>query len=233
MPNVATRQPSPATTPAPFMYSQLHIAGCIGALLSLNLIHWSILNWSWFWLLLIGYVSGCVIYQKSGISTSPTEDHMIYDVGRTDPSQSFKLSIEAQLRRTRDHLPVEARSVIVGIQQKVFLIEQKIQAQPELISEHATLSHIVFDYLPTTLDSYLKLPAQYAATKQLISGETPNQLLAQQLKLLEQQLSQLLDNMLSHDLESLVINGQFLQQKTAPVDFFTLADAPDTTEQPK
>jgi len=215
------------------MYSRLHIAGCIGALLSLNFIHWSILNWSWFWLLIIGYVGGCVIHQKLGISTLPTEDQTIHDVCGTDPTQSFKLSIEAQLRRTRDHLPVGARSVIVGIQQKVFLIEQKIQAQPELISEHATLSHIVFDYLPTTLDSYLKLPPQYAVTKRLASGETPNQLLVQQLKLLEQQLSQLLDNMLSHDLESLVINGQFLQQKTAPVDFFTLADRHDTTEQSK
>lgn len=229
-----THQPT-ATQEAsiPFIYSNIHIAGCAGGLSALSLIHLDMLGWSWFWLLLLGYLGGCAIYLKVR-SNTPTSDDDALEAA-TQPSQktSFKLAIEAQLQKTRDRLPMEARAVIVSIQQKVFVIDQKIQDQPELITEYATLNHIVFDYLPNTLDSYLKLPPQYAATKQLSSGETPNQLLIQQLNLLEQQLSNLLDNILTQDLELLVTNGRFLQQKVHPVDFFTLAEPSDSDEQHK
>lgn len=233
MPRLTHQPSSTHDAVVPFIYSQIHIAGCVGGLSALTLIHWNMLGWSWFWLLLLGYLGGCAVYLKVRRSTPISDEDTCDSPPQSDQKISFKLAVEAQLQKTRDLLPMEARAVIVSIQQKVFVIDQKIQNQPELITEYATLTHIVFDYLPTTLDSYLKLPQQYAATKQLSSGETPNQLLTQQLKLLEQQLSHLLDTILTQDLESLVTNGRFLQQKVHPVDFFTLAEPSDSHEQHK
>jgi len=233
MPRLTNQPSSTHTASVPFLYSRTHIAGCTGGLSALSLIHWDMLAWSWFWLLLLGYLGGCAIYLKVRSNTPILHDDTLESLPQPNQKTGFKLAIEAQLQKTRDRLPMDARAVIVSIQQKVFVIDQKIQNQPELITEYATLNHIVFDYLPTTLDSYLKLPPQYAATKQLSSGETPNQLLVQQLKLLEQQLSRLLDNILTQDLESLVTNGRFLQQKVHPVDFFTLAEPSDSHEQHK
>ena len=233
MPRLTHQPTSTHDAVVPFIYSHIHMAGCIGGLSALSLIHWDVLRWSWFWLLLLGYLSGCAIYIKVHSNRLRPAEDTLEPLSPSDQKISFRLAIEAQLKKTRDLLPMEARAVIVSIQQKVFVIEQKIQNQPELITEYATLTHIVFDYLPTTVDSYLKLPQQYAATKQLSSGETPNQLLIQQLKLLEQQLSNLLDTILTQDLESLVTNGRFLKQKIQPVDFFTLAEPSDSHEQHK
>lgn len=222
------------STRVPFLYSRAHLSGCVGGLLSLNLIHWNISGWWWFWVLLLGYWAGYWTQRKMPQPTQQAPSvQPLQHVVATDQNPDFNVSIHALLEGRYDQLPFEARSIVLRIQDSVCAIDQKTQNQPELISEHATLSYVVFDYLPTTLDSYLKLPSLYAATKRLTSGETPNQLLLQQLTLLEQQLTHLLDDLLSHDLQSLVINGQFLQQKIKPVNFFSLLESPESDKPPQ
>jgi|GEM_PF-4914846 len=234
MPDLAIQQPSDSSTRVPFFYSRAHLSGCVGGLLSLNLIHWNVLGWWWFWVLLLGYVGGYWVQRKIPHPIQAVQEIQSSQRFVTSgQNQDFDASIHLLLQDTYDQLPIEARSIALRIQDSVCAIEQKIQAQPELISEYATLSYIVFDYLPTTLDSYLKLPAVYAATKKLASGETPNQLLIQQLTLLEQQLTGLLDDILMEDLQSLVIHGQFLQQKIQPVNFFNLLESPESNESPR
>lgn len=83
-----------------------------------------------------------------------------------------------------------------------------IQAQ-----SRATLKLTVNSYLPDVVTGYLKLPRSYAATARVAEGKTANQLLQEQLTLLLGHVTEIRDNVLSGEVDALLTNGRFLQQK--------------------
>jgi hypothetical protein len=76
-----------------------------------------------------------------------------------------------------------------------------------------TVVETVRRYLPETLGAYLRLPRLYAQMQALSDGRTASQTLLEQLALLDVSLKEVAKSAFAGDAETLVTNGQFLQNK--------------------
>jgi hypothetical protein len=75
-----------------------------------------------------------------------------------------------------------------------------------------TLRQTAFDYLPSTLEAYQRIPAD-AAQHESEAGQTPRELLLEQLQLLEENIGRLVAQVTENGREALQANGRFLQER--------------------
>ncbi|MBI3228911.1 MAG: hypothetical protein HYZ45_01610, partial [Burkholderiales bacterium] len=80
----------------------------------------------------------------------------------------------------------------------------------------AMLKQTVTRLLPDAIETYLRLPAAYANMNKLSNGKTARDVLEEQLLLLNEHVITLEENLLSADVNSLLANGAFLQEKLQP-----------------
>jgi hypothetical protein len=71
----------------------------------------------------------------------------------------------------------------------------------------------VFEYLPTMLESYLKLPAAFARKYPVKDGKPPRTLLLEQLDLLDVEMKKIVIDVHQQNTSALVAHGRFLQEK--------------------
>jgi hypothetical protein len=74
------------------------------------------------------------------------------------------------------------------------------------------LQRTATEYLPTSVDAYLALPASYATTAVLRDGRTALQILGDQLDLLDVEVGEIGDAVRHRDSERLLVHGRFLEQ---------------------
>jgi phage shock protein PspC (stress-responsive transcriptional regulator) len=84
---------------------------------------------------------------------------------------------------------------------------------------------IAFEYLPDTLNEFLRLPPSLAKTEALHGENTAEETLNEQLTLLDTTLHDLAKSLFEKDATSLLVNGRFLKEKFAEPLFRTQSDA--------
>jgi hypothetical protein len=78
------------------------------------------------------------------------------------------------------------------------------------------LSRMATNYLPDTLDVYLRLPRNYAETQKLAGGQTAHQMVSAQLDLLAEKVTEVTSAILKGDSDALAAHGRFLAERFAP-----------------
>jgi hypothetical protein len=222
----------------PYICSNKHLRGCVGGTLtmfamSLGLITGSIL----FWLTLgytIGYWCGKTqmpIALEDDLQPLRPESPHIAEIATpinvNQPRHTHVKTMADLLSLTQDRLPTLARNLLFDIQTHIQQLDLKLQQHPHLVEEPMLIDRILQDYLPTTINNYLHIPASYTQTA-LAQGQTAEQLLVEQLSLLEQQLQYTLTHLIQADLETFALNGQFLKQKFTPDSFFKITPPTST-----
>ena len=81
-----------------------------------------------------------------------------------------------------------------------------------------TLSSVIRDYLPTSIDTYLALPPAFIDSHRNPEGETPAEELAGQLRMLGRGVDELAAAVYSGDAQRLSVQGRFLESKFAASD---------------
>lgn len=76
-----------------------------------------------------------------------------------------------------------------------------------------TVKQTVFDYLPSTIESYLKLPTPYATLHKLQDGKTAQQLLTEQITVIDDSVNEIVANVYANDVEALRTNARFLRDR--------------------
>ena len=71
----------------------------------------------------------------------------------------------------------------------------------------------VTDYLPTTLNAYLRLPKAYASTRVIRSGKTASALLGEQLDLIDEKMQEVAEAVAKDDVGKLLAQGRFLEER--------------------
>ena len=114
-------------------------------------------------------------------------------------------------------LPKEALDCLRSIQGTLSELLPRLQELRDrgIISarESFTVLETVRRYLPDTLAAYLRLPKFYAQMQTLADGRTASQTLLDQLRVLDTSLKDIAKSAFAGDAETLVSNGQFLQNK--------------------
>lgn len=153
----------------------------------------------------------------------------LYAVGYllTPKNRAVDLRLKSQLdageiRRELDELVVTVRSrvskevleIIVSIKGSI------LEVLPTLVREGAGGNHHTYvikqtalEYLPETLENYLKLPPAFARLHTLKDGKNAQQLLLEQLRLLDGTMKEIVVDIHRNDTDQLLINGRFLEEK--------------------
>ncbi len=76
--------------------------------------------------------------------------------------------------------------------------------------------HIAISYLPEALNTYLSIPAQFAATQVLANGKTAVDTFKDTLLELEGKVRQLGNDLASQDAQAFLLHSKFLHQEFAP-----------------
>ncbi|MES2296085.1 MAG: hypothetical protein V4582_03540 [Pseudomonadota bacterium] len=114
-------------------------------------------------------------------------------------------------------LPAQSKAVLADILLRVDglmprLKEMEGQGLVEATSR-AMLKQTVTRLLPDAVESYLRLPPTYAKVATLGDGKTAQQLLNEQLVMLQDHVRGLEESLLMPDVNTLLANGRFLQEK--------------------
>lgn len=88
-----------------------------------------------------------------------------------------------------------------------------LRANPATESEMTPIRSMVRDYLPTTVDTFLALPPDFAATHHNRQGRTPAEELLEQLRLLGEGAQEYATAIYAGDAQELTNQGQFLATK--------------------
>src|SRR5262249_15410180 len=78
-----------------------------------------------------------------------------------------------------------------------------------------TVRQIAVDYLPSALETYLKLPGGYRVRHTVDGRKTPRDLLQEQLALLDGKMQEILVGVHENDVQAPLANGRFLKEKFA------------------
>lgn len=128
-----------------------------------------------------------------------------------DQEREVRRTLAACVAGARGRVPTEVEERLTALERLILDILDVTgpTAQPELYD----LLRTATDYLPTAVDSYLRLPPGYATTRRAIAGRTALELLVEQLDLLHAEMTEVADAVSRNDLDRLAAHGRFLMTR--------------------
>lgn len=187
-----------------FLLSNSNLAGCAGAAMVVALYLSNLIHAYWFVLAVLAYGVGVLGMPKPRVVPRPT-------------GTSTQDALTWLRAKVLPALPTECATVlrqILDIADELMPRLKEMEAVGVIQTEsRATLKQTVTRYLPSVVEGYMKLPPVYAASAKVAEGKTANQLLLEQLTLLRDHVLEIREGVLSEDVDALLSNGRFLQQK--------------------
>jgi hypothetical protein len=192
-----------------WLYSNGNLLGSVLALLGLGLYFTGMIG-DWWWLIVPGlYLAGLLIAPQP-------------------PRPSPMSQVQMDLNDALDTLQERARKGLTAERAETFdrLIDSLRDTLPLLETQAAgdrtayTLRQTILDYLPETLDNYLRLPVAYRRMHKLADGRTPRQVFVAQLDTLNNEVQSSLAALAENDTQQLLANERFLADRFSRPESF-------------
>jgi hypothetical protein len=212
---VATNDSGPAGPPTPehpqprrhglllYLYSTRNIVGCALALVGLLLFFGSVIGRLWPLVVVALYLIGVLV--TPGIRS--------YDLREVFDAKDVRKALETLLRRIHRKVPADVETKVQGIATTIEGILPRAGELSAGSEQLFILQRTATDYLPTSLESYLSLPRAYATVVPVRGSKTAKQLLIDQLDLLQQQMDEVADAVAKSDVNRLLAQGRFLEER--------------------
>jgi hypothetical protein len=190
-----------------FLYSTRNIAGSLLALLGVGLFLTGVIDH--YWLAIVAGLYGVGFLAapaQSGLALAPEAS--------LSPAE-----VEGGLRRMLSSIKGRVEP---DVQARISSIVGAIgEAMPRLVEGEAlfTVRQMAVDYLPSTLDAYVKLPPAYRRLHPVQNGKSAHDVLNDQLTLLDQKMQEILVSVNENDTQALLANGRFLKEKFSTSEF--------------
>ncbi len=188
-----------------YLQSRANMFGSIAAIIVVvaQLLNFLGSNW---WLLALGAYVGASLPFLFGRQATRLPQQM-------HTAEALQLLREDLLPR----LPPQPQQVLEDIINTVDALmprlkEMEAQGLVEA-SSRAMLKQTVTHLLPDAANTYLRLPPEYANQVAIDGNKTAQDLLLDQLHMLQEHVNELEANLLSADVNKLLANGRFLQDK--------------------
>jgi hypothetical protein len=199
-----------------YLASAKNLTGCALAIVGLGLYFTGVVDD--LWPLVVGglYVVGALV--------APPNKRVIGGV--TFDARHLQKELDDLLARVRGHLPDEVMKEVQDIATVIGgVLPRAGQALPGS-EDLYILSRTIEDYLPTSLDAYLALPPDYARTHVIRDGKTATDILHEQLKTLDDRMDEVADASARSDLDRLMAQGRFLEERFGKGSDLQLPPAP-------
>ena len=214
-----TPAPPPPPPPPPpakksrfwvWLYSNGNLLGSALALAGLGLYFAGLLGDIW-WLVVPGlYVAGYLIAprpprRQDSLSQAQADLHEALD----ELQRRAHGGLTAERLETFDRL-------IASLRETLPLLEKQSTGDRTAY----TLRQTILDYLPTTLDNYLRLPRIYRQMHKLGDGRTPRQVFVTHLNVLNDEVQSSLIALADNDTQQLLANERFLADRFSRPESF-------------
>lgn len=199
-----------------FLYGYPNVAGAGLGLLGLALYFLGVIGPGWPAIVAGLYGLGWSLAWQ----LAPRETHL--EIARVVQAEALLDELDTLIQRARKRLPKTAQALLDSLRQTLAELLPRLAQGGVFSPEGHSVEKTVRDYLPATLENYLRLPPAFAHLHVLKDGKTAQAMLLEQLSLLDQQMGRMLASALRDDARALAQNGAFLEQKFKPYDFFRL-----------
>jgi hypothetical protein len=200
---------------ARYLVSAKNLIGCALGLVGLVLHLFGLLGPFPLWVLVVValYAAGALI----GPRRRPRVAKDTFD------PQEIRRALDHAYQMTHGRLPADSQSRVARIRAEVLELLPHAAEFPPGSQDLFVLRRMAMDYLPTTIEAYLALPASYATGRVVQEGKTPLQVMNEQLELLDAQMVDIAEAVHKRDSDRLLANGLFLEEKfgrglTPPAD---------------
>jgi hypothetical protein len=188
-----------------YLYSNKNLVGSAGGLAGLALYFTGVVGE--LWPLVVGG-----LYGVGALATPPAKG---IDLRGGLDASNLNRAMAEQRRRIEGRVPGDVLAAVDRIQDQVREVLARSQALPPGSPDAYVVERTALDYLPTALESYLRLPRGYANRVQVSHGRTARQVLLDQLALLERKLGEVLEAVARGDTDRLLAHGRFLADRFA------------------
>ncbi|TQV62890.1 MAG: hypothetical protein FNT29_08305 [Halothiobacillaceae bacterium] len=194
-----------------WFYSTGNLLGSALALIGLGLYFTGLID-RWWWLIVPGlYLSGLLLMPP------PLAGHA---AAHARVTEDMHVALDDLIQRARKGLGAEIGASFERIIEALRDTLPYLEKRPT--GDHAafTVRQMALDYLPATLDNYLRLPRAYRGMHKLPDGRTPQQAFIAQLNTLDHELRETLTALVSDDAQRLLAHGRFLEDRFARPEQF-------------
>jgi hypothetical protein len=156
------------------------------------------------------------LYTAGALAAPPDRRRLASPAGAStlDPAE-VRRALTRLERRLPGRVPGDVAASVARISTGIRELLDRAADQPTASEDVFVLSRMACDYLPATIDGYLRLPPSYATQHRLGDGRTPLRMVQDQLGLLEGKLKEVSEAMLAGDSDKLAAHGRFLQESFA------------------
>jgi hypothetical protein len=203
-----------------WLESGKNIAGCVLAVIAIVLQVTIGLGAFWPAIVVAGYAIGALVWPRSrfnltlAVGDTATEGELQSQLG------SLRRTVSVQGSR----LGADGAKAITGL---LSILDEIVARWDDLLvapQQSHVVQQIIVDYLPTSLQTYLAIPANFAMTAQGASKQSAHDELIDQVTLLTTEADKIRVAAYSSDLNALGDQSRFLQQKFGTSSL----DLPDT-----
>lgn len=114
--------------------------------------------------------------------------------------------------RPASQLPPDVEQKVDRIRRKAAVLSQHAQQFPLGSKDLYVVQHTATDYLPTTINAFLAVPA-WSVDTPTADGRTPLKILHDQLDLLEAKLDEIFESVRNQRVDRLLANERFLEER--------------------
>ena len=188
-----------------YLFSNSNIAGSIAGLLVVFLYLFDVIDNGWMLLAMGAYIAAALPF---AFKDKPT--HMPEGLSTAESLEWLRTYAMPRLPKQAMAALGDIVACVDGLMPRLKQMEQDGLVEA---SSRALLKQTVTRLLPDAVENYLKLPPAYANLKAIDGGKTAQVLLLEQLDLLKKHVHSLEENIVSADVNSMLANGRFLQEK--------------------
>ncbi|MCA1938567.1 MAG: hypothetical protein LDL29_07865 [Dechloromonas sp.] len=197
-----------------YLYGYPNILGSLLGLAGLGLYFFGLIGPGWGYLVAGLYMLGALLAWQ----LAPATPHLAF--AREAHAEALLEELELLVRRVRKRLPKSAQERLENLHRTLAELLPRLGEHTVFSEEGHSVEKTVREYLPATLESYLRLPPAFAHIHPLQGGKTAETMLLDQLTLLEERMQLMLTSALAEDARALAENGAFLEHRFRPYDFF-------------
>jgi hypothetical protein len=188
-----------------YLVSVKNLIGCALALVGLVLHLFGLLGPFPVWVLVV-----VVLYAVGALVGPRRRPRVAKDT--FDP-QEIRRALDHAYQMTHGRLPADSQSRVARSRAEILDLLPHAAEFPPGSQDLFVLRRMALDYLPTTIDAYLALPAEYATGRVVQDGKTPLQVMNAQLGLLDAQMGEIAEAVHKRDSDRLLANGIFLEER--------------------
>lgn len=188
-----------------YLYSNRNIAGSLLALAGLSLYFLNVIDSYWYLIVPGLYLAGALAFPQSSEDRLQLKNQITADEIRKElNSLTFKI---------RRKVSKQILQRVKSIKESIFVILPYISDVNSSDPNVYIIRRTALEYLPKTLENYLKLPPAYARFHPVRDGKTAEQILEEQLAILDREMKEIVIDHSKNDVQAMLAHGRFLEEK--------------------